>query len=359
MLIQDQQPPTRFSRPAIQDQYRPQPLANFVRRSIDAPDQNAQDDLDEIQKNIKERSRKDNIQAALIYLQSKIGDIVDNPHTQQHLTKEEVKHLVKILRNRKLMEEANRVENDYSESKDKDLITAGYIRNIMSQVDPSGEFDSMEYPDTLREDKREDIMFLDPDDESDDESEYTESIYTASDDELPPTNTLNRNDDDESDDDVEDVPVRVPQRPMERIQQQPQIDNDIAPTPLQTPQHSQHPPIRPHDSFHSPQSEPQHHQIRQALSFETPQLEASPEPQRQSARISPVDFKKKKLTQALIASFIPSTAVRKSQKLTSSDVQAFARYAAILSKNTNMSHEEIMSKPFAKLRLEAGKYENV
>ncbi len=40
-------------------------------------------------------------------------------------------------------------------------------------------------------------------------------------------------------------------------------------------------------------------------------------------------------------------------------MQAFARYAAILSKNTDMSHEEIMSKPFARLRLEAGKYENV
>jgi hypothetical protein len=214
---------------------------------------------------------------------------------------------------------------------------------MMNRIDPNGEFDNIEYPDDLIDVPRKDVMF-------DEEFSYDSS----------------------SDDDVEDVPIIDNHQPTERTQQQPLIDNDIAPTPLQTPQHSQHPPIRQPVSFHSPDSEPQHHQIRQALSFETPQLEASPEPQlvpepqvvpepqRQSARIiSPVDFKKKKLTQALIASFMPSTAVKKAQKLTSKDAALYARYAAILSKNTDMSHEEIMSKPFARLRREAGKYESV
>jgi hypothetical protein len=281
MLIQDQQPPTRFSNPAIQDQ--PHPLVHPAQRLIEAPQENKLD--------IKERKVDiDEQRELIIYLQSIIDDF-DDLSKPQELNKKEVEKVYNALISGGYEDLSEDLYNDFH---NKENINKGYIRRIIGEIDKGEVF---EYPENITHVPREVEM-------------------------------KGISDDDESDDDnVEDVAVRVSQRPMERIQQQPQIDNDVTPTPFQTPKHSQHPPIRP--------------------------------PQRQSARIAESVAQKEKITREMISSFIPSSAVKKAQKLTSSDVQAFARYAAILSKNTNMTRDEIMALPFARLRREAGKYENV
>jgi hypothetical protein len=294
MLIQDQQPPTRFSRPAIQDQYRPQPLANFVQRSIEAPQENKLDKVD-----------IDEHRELIIYIQSIINDFDDDLSKPQELNKEEAENLYNALISGGYEDLAFKLNTDFE---NEEKINKTYIRRIMGEIDKGEVF---EYPDNIKHVPRE--------------VEMKGISYSG-----------------ESDDDVEDVPVIVPKRAEARTQQQPRIDDNITPTPFQTPKLSQHPPIRPPESFHSPQSE------------------ASTEPQqppRQSARIAVAP--KQKITQEFISSFIPSSPVKKAQKLTYSEAQAYARYAAILSINTDKTKEEIMSMPFARLRREAGKYASV
>jgi hypothetical protein len=275
MLIQDQQPPTRFSRPAIQDQHHP--LVHPAQRLIEAPQENKLD-IEERKVDIDEHRE------LIIYIQSIINDFDEDLSKPQELNKEEAENLYNSLISGGYEDLADKLTIDFVNG---EKINKTYIRRIMGEIDKGEVF---EYPDNIRYVPREVEM-------------------------------KGISDDDESDDDVEDVPIT--QRPEPRTQQQPRIDNDVKPTSFQTPKHSQHPPIR------------------------------------QSARIAESVAQKQKITRELINSFSPSAEIKKTQNLTSKEALDYARYAVILSRNTNMTREEIMSKPFTELRREAGKYESV